>query len=572
MVGVRVEVTVRVCCFSVHHIDRITNESASRTYSSSTSKQKKKFQHLHERQHPQPPNNKEKLICNIAGIQLSDAATSVLAKGLNFAFSPRHIPVEDIITGVEVALRKLPHQDAEEIRQDVANVLTKSKPPRPNLPLDQRRALDDLKSNRDIIILGADKGNSTVVINRKDYQAKVKSLLEDPTYEKLKKDPTAKIEREVRELIKRSSISNEEQFQILPSSARPPRLYGLPKIHKEGVPFRPIVSCIGSPTYALARYLANHLQPFIGQTGSCVKNSKEFIEVLKQLRIADNDILVSFDVVSLFTKVPIKESVDIIKRLTKFGLPTDFPKLADFCLRSNYFLWDGEFYKQKDGAAMGSPLSPVVANLYMEHFEEDALASSKLRPSCWIRYVDDTFVIWPHGKDTLKEFADHLNSIHPSIQFTMEIEMNGELPFLDGTVDACYKAATLTSNQSKYSLWEKLRFSRVTASKIYDVANCKTVTGSLEETLLGGSVFTTDAIKRGVELEPEVILEAERRLKVKVARVGLLLSPSLPILSAFPDGLMDHAIIEVKCPSSSKYLKIYVSDSGVIAPKYMGKM
>ncbi|XP_046382342.1 uncharacterized protein LOC124153288 [Ischnura elegans] len=414
-----------------NHIDRITNESASRTFSLSTSKQKKKFQHLHERQHPQPPNNKEKLICNLAGIQLSDAATSVLAKGLNFAFLPRHIPMEDIITGVEVALWKLPLQEAEEIRQYVANVLTKSKPPRPNLPLDQRRALDDLKSNRDIIILGADKGNSMVIINRKDYQAKIKSLLEDTTYEKLKKDLTAKIEREVRDLIKRSSISNEEQFHLLPLSARRPRLYRLPKIHKEGVPLRPIVSCIGSPTYALARYLANHLQPFIGQTGSCMKNSKEFIEVLKQLRISDNDILVSFDAVSLFTKVPIMESVDIIKRLTKVGLLMDFPKLADFYLRSTYFLWDREFYQQKDGAAMGSPLSPVVANLYMEHFEEDALASSKLRPSCQIRYVDDTFVIWPHGKETLKEFADHLNSIHPSIQFAMEIEMNGELPFLD---------------------------------------------------------------------------------------------------------------------------------------------
>ncbi|XP_046398247.1 uncharacterized protein LOC124165054 [Ischnura elegans] len=138
------------------------------------------------------------------------------------------------------------------------------------------------------------------------------------------------------------------------------------------------------------------------------------------------------------------------------------------------------------------------------------------------------------------------------------------------TEDACSKAATLTVSQSKCSLWEKLRYSRITASKIYDVANCKTMNGSLVETLLGGSVFASDAMKRGVRLEPEVIREVERRLKVRVARVGLLLSPTFPILGASPDGLMDHAVVEVKSPSSSKTFKSYVSDSGVIAPKFMG--
>ena len=65
---------------------------------------------------------------------------------------------------------------------------------------------------------------------------------------------------------------------------------------------------------------------------------------------------------------------------------------------------------------MGSPLSPIVANLYMEAFEERALKSAVQRPRVWLRYVDDTFVIWPHGEDELDTFHNHLNNQHPSIQ------------------------------------------------------------------------------------------------------------------------------------------------------------
>ncbi|XP_021938281.1 uncharacterized protein LOC110838924 [Zootermopsis nevadensis] len=80
---------------------------------------------------------------------------------------------------------------------------------------------------------------------------------------------------------------------------------------------------------------------------------------------------------------------------------------------------------------MGSPLSPVIANFYMEHFEEMAVDRATFKPLCWFRYVDDTFVIWPHGPGKLAKFLNHLNSIHESIQFTMETEKDGHLPFLD---------------------------------------------------------------------------------------------------------------------------------------------
>ena len=80
---------------------------------------------------------------------------------------------------------------------------------------------------------------------------------------------------------------------------------------------------------------------------------------------------------------------------------------------------------------MGSPLSPIFANLFMEHFETKAIESYPLKLEQWKRFVDDTYVIWPHGKEKLKKFLEHLNSLSNSIKFTMEMEENGCLSFLD---------------------------------------------------------------------------------------------------------------------------------------------
>jgi hypothetical protein len=109
--------------------------------------------------------------------------------------------------------------------------------------------------------------------------------------------------------------------------------------------------------------------------------------------------------------------------------------MVEFCLRNSYFTWNGKLYRQTNGAAMGSPLSPVVANLFMEDFERKALQSFRKKPKLFVRYVDDTFVIWPHGTDELHKFLHHLNAQNAAITFTMETETDNRLPFLDVLVE-----------------------------------------------------------------------------------------------------------------------------------------
>ncbi|XP_018577017.1 uncharacterized protein LOC108915468 [Anoplophora glabripennis] len=102
--------------------------------------------------------------------------------------------------------------------------------------------------------------------------------------------------------------------------------------------------------------------------------------------------------------------------------------ICEVCIKSTFFAFRDQFYEQTEGAA-------VLANIYMEAFEKKALESTTLKPKCWFRCVDDTFIIWPHERNTVADFLDHINGIHPDIQFTMAVEKNAALPFLDVLVE-----------------------------------------------------------------------------------------------------------------------------------------
>ena len=300
------------------------------------------------------------------------------------------------------------------------------------------RAIGSLKKRQSIVILKADKGNVTVVMDREEYHRKCAALLQPPTYTTLK-DPTLKIEKKVFDVLKElktEGVINKPMFERLrPTSSKAPWFYGLPKIHKPETPLRPIVSAIGSPTYNLAKFVTSIISPLAGTTSSFVKNSKHFTEMISKERVNRDEVM---DVKSLFTNVPVGEALDVIhEKLTADDTlaertalsPSQIIKLLQICLRTTYFLYQGQYYEQKDGTAMGSPVSLVVANIYMEHIEEIAISSPPHPIRFWRRYVDDTFCFL----DTLsvKDVPKHLNNVSPAIQFTVEQETDDQLPFLD---------------------------------------------------------------------------------------------------------------------------------------------
>ncbi|XP_072046850.1 uncharacterized protein [Amphiura filiformis] len=185
----------------------------------------------------------------------------------------------------------------------------------------------------------------------------------------------------------------------------------------------------------------------VGNSTHHVLNSKSLAEELVEVVIDEGDILNSHDVVSLFTCTPISKVLDIVKeRLQKegwlkeynksngFNLSTeDVVELLDFILSTTYFTFRGKIYRQLFGAAMGSPVSPLAANIFMEHLENIAIATAPMecKPKLWKRYVDDILEIV--CKDEVNNLTDHLNQADDtdSIKFTFEKEVDGKIPFLD---------------------------------------------------------------------------------------------------------------------------------------------
>ena len=147
-------------------------------------------------------------------------------------------------------------------------------------------------------------------MDKSDYTRKLEDHISNGRYSKVKKDPTMKTERKLSQIL----IKNQDHFapktnrQLSQRYTKLPHIYGLPKIHKDGIPQRPIVSCQGSVCHPLSRFLVDIIDPLIGKSPSYVRNSSHFVEIIKDAPILSNQ-MVSSDVVSLFTKVPREEAL-----------------------------------------------------------------------------------------------------------------------------------------------------------------------------------------------------------------------------------------------------------------------
>ena len=223
-----------------------------------------------------------------------------------------------------------------------------------------------------------------------------------------------------------------------------PYLYGLPKIHKKDVPLRPIVSNINSPSYKLAKWLAKELSPLLGSFSPAhVKHNTDLLNRLKYI-IPKEQKFISFDVASLYTNVPVKPTLDFIKRKLPslknidLKMPIDcYIDLIELCLRNSFFQIEDEFFEQIFGLMMGSPLSAILGNLFLEHIESEFLhLFPGIQPSFWWRYVDDVISLVKPDFD-LDQFLCFINNLYPTLKFTYEWESGEKIPFLDVLIHNC---------------------------------------------------------------------------------------------------------------------------------------
>ncbi len=189
-----------------------------------------------------------------------------------------------------------------------------------------------------------------------------------------------------------------------------------------------------------------------------VTNSYQFMDLIDFFDWEQTDRLLSFDVESLYTRVPVPEALKIVcrklekwveddeldernldetlrkstalKEITSLSVK-EIMSLLDYVLSDIFFIYDDRFYHQRTGLPMGGPLSPVLANLFMENLEDQALKTFPISPRLYVRFVDDLFLIWDSSKGDFREFLQHMNMQNEEINLTCEEEVDASLPFLD---------------------------------------------------------------------------------------------------------------------------------------------
>ena len=332
--------------------------------------------------------NPKDVIFNLSSHVLSKREEFLLSLGLDFCLPNFKPSFTKFFLSFEVffnTIRQLPsHVDMESARQSVQAIAHKTYNSLkttnwfPFFKKSDFLVLKKLSSNRDLIICRPDKGKGIVLLNRADYVEKMNVVLSDQTKFVEVGSPEFsvifrsedKINRTLKQF-KDQGIINDDTYNSLYSSGSSfGILYGLPKVHKDNVPLRPILAAYNCPSFPLAKFLVPLLNCLCTNQYTLL-NSSEFVpQILSQ---NSNHFMVSYDVSSLFTNVPLYETIDII--LEKLFEDDDglyqgfdkasFKKLLELAVLDTHFVFNGKLYKRVEGMAMGSPLSPTFALIYI---------------------------------------------------------------------------------------------------------------------------------------------------------------------------------------------------------------
>ena len=407
-------------------------------------------------------NDPEKVIFNYSSRVLTAAEKTLLAKGLNLSIPPKHLKYADSLLPFELLYRDIINSDHEfsDGKEPFEAALRNSAyeffknynaKQEQTLTADEVSALKSLMQDDSIIIQKSDKGNSVVLLDKPSYVERVNEILADTSkFQKLRikngKDYNYIINQEKRickvlyDLNKKGVLSDADYAKLSPCGSKPSVLYGLSKVHKRvennKPKQRPILSAINTPTYKLSKYLGEILEPYT-KNSLTAKDSFTFANEVR----CQNSVLTmaSLDVEALFTNIPLEETIDICVELV-FGNENvvrglnrnEFHTLLSLATKESFILFNGTYYKQIDGVAMGSPLGPTFANIFLCYHEEKWLAScpANIRPTFYRRYVDDIFLLFDSA-DKVEQFKSYMNNRHHNMKFTSENEENNILPFLD---------------------------------------------------------------------------------------------------------------------------------------------
>ncbi|CAF4119666.1 unnamed protein product, partial [Adineta steineri] len=399
----------------------------------------------------------QKLVYNFSYRALTTAEENLLSKGWKYAINLNKYNNLNIKTEFEYMYHcmdknsLLKNSDKANsikalLNEYVNKIKKKNEKEIPNLNTEELNAITTLLNEHSLVISKVDKGNAIVVMNKSDYIKKANEILnDDKAFKKLKNNETGKREEELIKFLlqlKRNKMISTDDYKLMrpDTGSRTPEAYFLVKIHKTGQPVRPIISSYNSYNYNTAKYLATLLKPAISQCPSYVKDSFDFARIIKNNKNT-NGLLCSLDVTSLFTNVPLEKAINIAISKIKECHPKltidddNLRELFYYCTKKTNFIFNNNHYDQINGVSMGSPVAPILAHLYMSNLEESIKQFKGKKPSIFYRYVDDVFMILNGTQKDLAVFVKFMNKLEYSIKFTIEVQSDNKLPFLDVMVE-----------------------------------------------------------------------------------------------------------------------------------------
>jgi hypothetical protein len=316
---------------------------------------------------------------------------------------PAPLPIENKITEFEKYLKSYHQHLTQKFKRNKLTNLT---------PL-QSKALITLKHNKNITIKPTDKNLGPAVLDTKQYIGQIlQEHLLTPSYKQLSHQEALNTMETTKTTLKKLIQSNLQLLskpeltffeRSLRSFHRLPIFYGLPKVHKEPLSLRPVVSTSGSLLAIFSTWLDYKMKDLIPLVKSYIKNSFELIEELQSLNIPNNALFFSADAVSMYTNIDTETGINAIKSFIQTNrdkIPDNFPSnlfihILDLIMRNNIFSFADTYWLQLAGTAMGTPVACAYATVTFGHYENTTILPNFSEQLFYYkRYIDDIIGIW----------------------------------------------------------------------------------------------------------------------------------------------------------------------------------
>lgn len=389
---------------------------------------------------------------NLTDINFNDKELSMLEKALkyNINLDYQNRSIENDLINLDVAIRQKDKNLQDRLRYSFIHELDKSSlETNKGIIKNSKSDMNVIKSiglklkDNNAVIVKADKGNTTVIMEKEIYHEKMLTFIQNNNkFTPLTKDPTVEFNKISNNAINKcKSLTNSMKYKLKMNNPQAPTLRGLPKTHKTDIPMRPIVNYMNAPTYKVCKFLNRTIKThLVWKEDYSLNNTYNLIERIKDVHIPDGCMFVSFDVKDMYSNIPTRETLEILKNdlttnpnLEKNCLG-DIVKLTQISMNQSYFEYEGEYFKQQDGLAMGSPLSGLLADIFMHDLETKKIINDnnpfKNQIIYWYRYVDDIICLLKGDEGDCRGLLDYLNNLSQNITFTIEAKEK-EIHFLD---------------------------------------------------------------------------------------------------------------------------------------------